>query len=62
MLQLGQMRFGKNGKKKIPSTTPIIAKEQWTYDAARDCPSGSCVTEKIQKFPDILADSSVPIH
>jgi hypothetical protein len=26
MLQPGQMRFGKNGKNKIPSTTPILQK------------------------------------
>jgi len=35
---------------------------QWTYNAARDCPDGSCVTEQIPKFSGILADSSVPLQ
>ena len=47
-----QMRFGKNEKNTYHYTN--IAEGQWTYDAARDCPSGSCVTEQIQKFPDIF--------
>ena len=39
-----------------------IAEGQWTYNAARDCPNGSCVTEQIRKFSDILGEPSAPLQ
>ncbi|MZH03077.1 MAG: S1/P1 nuclease [Nitrospinae bacterium] len=39
-----------------------IAEGQWTYDAERDCPDGSCVTEQIHKFSGILGDASASLQ
>ncbi|MBC8283718.1 MAG: S1/P1 nuclease [Nitrospinae bacterium] len=52
----------KKRKEENPWHYTNIAEGQWTYDAARDCPSGSCVTEQIQKFSDILDDPSAPLQ
>lgn len=38
-----------------------IAEGQLTYDAARDCPDRSCVTEQIHKFSGVLGDLSAPL-
>jgi hypothetical protein len=52
----------KKRKEEKPWHYTNIAEGQWTYVAARDCPRGSCVTEQIQKFSDILGDPSVPLR
>jgi hypothetical protein len=52
----------KKRKEENPWHYTNIAEGQWTYDAARDCPNDSCVTEQIQKFSDILDDQSAPLQ
>ncbi len=52
----------KKRKEENPWHYTNIAEGQWTYDAARDCPNGACVTEQIQKFSDILDDRSAPLQ
>ncbi len=39
-----------------------VEEGRWTYNAARDCPKGTCVTEKIREFADILADPSASLR
>ena len=34
---------------------------EWTYEAARDCPNGKCVTEKIKEFVAVLANIENPL-
>ena len=40
----------KKRKEEKPWHYTNIAEGKWTYNAARDCPDRSCVTEQIQKF------------
>ena len=35
---------------------------EWTYEAARDCPNGNCVTEKIKEFVAVLANIENPLE
>ena len=48
----------KKRKEEKPWHYTNIAEGQWVYNAARDCPNGYCVTEKIHEFSNILADRS----
>lgn len=52
----------KKKKEQNPWHYTNIAKGQWTYDVARDCPTGACVTEKIHEFSGILGDRSASLQ
>lgn len=52
-------RTRKKRKNEGPWHYTNIAKGQWTYDSARDCPDKACVTEKIREFSNILIDRSI---
>lgn len=39
-----------------------IKEGEWTYEAARDCSNGNCVTEKIKEFAAVLKNIENPLN